>query len=371
MPRDAARSSRLLLLIAGMSSFILTGALQGVMGPAIPLFQTRFAIDTATASWALSCLGLGGFVSLVILYFLGPRVTPRMALALMALGAAGLALAPGFALLALAALLFGLGFGSAAAMFNQRVLRAFGDRGAAMVSLLNAAFSVGSISAPLAFLATGSRPEIVFGTVAVVAGLTLLIAAPSVPPATASLTPQAPGRPFRIHLPILAFGLIGIGIEVSLAGLGPTGLIRAGLTPDEASGLLSAHFLALLVGRLGLTWLAGRLGGFAIYTLAILATTACGLGAALIAPGPFFVAMGFFAGMFFPGYFVTAVAKMGDDSRVSPVILGTAQIGVVSVPLIVARLLPLMGERGYFWLIAGTAALVSLLALASYRRMSR
>ena len=363
MPRDTASRSRLLLLIAGMTCFILTGALQGVMGPALPLFQSRFAIDTATASWVLSSLGLGGFVSLVILYFLGPKVTPRMALGLMALGAAGLALAPGFPLLVTAALMFGLGFGSAAAMFNQRVLRAFGDRGAAMISLLNAAFSVGSISAPLAFLASGSRPELVFGTVAVVAALTLVIAEPAVPPASATSASPAPGRPFRFHFPILAFGLIGIGIEVSLAGLGPTGLIRAGLTPEEASGLLSAHFLALLVGRLGLTWLAGRLGGFAIYTLAILATAFCGLGAAMVAPGPFFVAMGFFAGVFFPGYFVTAVAKMGDDPRVSPVILATAQIGVVSVPLIVARLLPLMGDRGYFWLVAGAAGGVSLLAL--------
>ncbi len=369
MTTDPARRARLLLLIAGMTAFILTGALQGVMGPAIPLFEARFAIDTATASWVLSCLGLGGFASLVILYFAGHRVTPRMGLSLMAAGAAGLALAPGFLPAVAAALVFGMGFGSVAAMFNQRVLLAFGARGTAMLSLLNAAFSIGSISAPLAFLASGNRPEVIFTVVAGFAALTLLIAAPGNRPARNAAAPT-PSQPFRFHLPILAFGMIGIGIEVSLAGLGPSGLIRAGLPADEASRLLSAHFLALLAGRLVLTAVGERLGGFAIYTGAILATALCGLLAILVATGPFFVAMGFFAGMFFPGYYVTATAKMGDDPRVSPVILATAQVGVVVVPLVVARIMPLMGEMGYFWLLTVTAGLVSLLALASYRRMS-
>lgn len=370
MMSDTSRRSRLFLLAAGMICFIVTGAAQGVVGPAIPLFESRFAIDTATASWVLSSLGIGGFASLVILYFLGPRISPRLSLALMALGAAGLALAPGFAFAILGALVFGLGFGSAAAMFNQRVLTAFGARGASMLSLLNAAFSIGSISAPLAFLASGSRPELVFGGVALIAALTIFLAeGASASPGSGPGIKAGQGA-FRFHYPILAFGLIGIGIEVSLAGLGPTGLIRAGYAADEASRLLSAHFVALLLGRLGLAWLAGRISGFAIYSLAILAITLCGLGAVLIDPGLFFVAMGFFAGMFFPGYFVTAVAKMGDDPRTSPVILATAQIGVVTVPLIVARLLPLMGDRGFFLLLTCVAALVSLLALASFRRMS-
>jgi fucose permease len=375
MPSRSPQHSRLYLLAAGMICFMITGAAQGVVGPSIPLFEARFAIDTATASWILSCLGIGGFASLVILYVLGPRITPKLALGFMALGAAGLSMAPGFATAALGALVFGLGFGSAAAIFNQRVLTAFGPRGTSMLSLLNAAFSVGSISAPLAFLASGSRPELVFGSVALVAILTLFIAEGAAPaPQAATPGPKvghAPTIPFRFHFPILAFGLIGIGIEVSLAGLGPTGLIRAGIAPDEASRLLSGHFLALLMGRLGLALLGGRLEGFAIFTLAAIATAGLALGAALVDPGLFFVILGFFSGFFFPGYYVTATAKMGDDPRVSPVILATAQIGVVSVPLIVARLLPLMGDRGFFWLIFAMALGVSLCALASYRRMAR
>lgn len=367
-PHSTSRS-RNLLLAAGMICFIVTGAAQGVVGPAIPLFETRFGIDTARASWVLSSLGLGGFASLVILYFAGSRVTPRMALALMALGAAGLALAPSFGLAVAGGLTYGLGFGAAAAMFNQRVLQAFGPRGTSMLSLLNAAFSIGSISAPLAFLASGSRPELVFGVVAVIAALTLTIAQ-STPAAAAGPATQVAAKPFRFHLPIMAFGYIGIGIEVSLAGLGPTGLIRAGLTPEQASQLLSAHFLALLVGRLGLAWLGGRLSGFAIYAIAMGSIAACGLGAVFIDPGPFFVAMGFFAGMFFPGYYVTASAKMGDDPRTSPVILATAQVGVVTVPLIVAQLLPMLGERGFFDILTATAVVVSLLSLAAFRRMS-
>lgn len=370
---DPARRVRLMLLAAGMSSFLLIGLLQGVLGPAIPLFEKRFAIETATASWVLSAMGVGGFASLVGLYLLGARITPRLALSLMTLGAGGLAVAPSFLITVLGSLTFGLGFGSAAALFNQRVLLAFGARGAAMVSLLNASFSMGSILAPLVFLASGSRPEVVFTAAAFLAALTILIAGNGAPPApqaadTAGATP-ARSRPFRLYPAILGFGLFGVGIEVTLSGLGVTGLLKAGLAPEEASRLLSAHFLALLIGRIGLTWFAGKLPGFAIFTTAVGSIAMLALGGALVDPGPFFVAMGFFAGMLFPGYFVTAAGKMGDDPRVGPVILGTVQFGVVSIPLIVARLLPLLGERGYFWILVGMAAVLTVLALANFRSM--
>ena len=79
--------------------------------------------------------------------------------------------------------------------------------------------------------------------------------------------------------------------------------------------------------------------------------------------------MGAAAGLLFPGYFVTAAARMGNDSRVSPVILATTQIGAVTFPLLIAQLVPLMGDRGFFWLVALTSTALGLIGLISFRRV--
>lgn len=368
MPSRWTPSPRLLLLTSGLLSFVMLGAGQGVMGPALPVFEGWFGIDTARASWLISSLGIGSFGGLVGLYFLGHLVTPRLALFAMAAGAAGMALAPGFAATVAGGALFGLGYGSVAALMNVRVLEAFGSRGPSMVSLLNAGYSVGAIAAPLAFVAVGSNPTVIFAAMAGVTAMTILLMGNA--GATASARPEAGDGGFRFHAPILAFGLVAVGIEVCLGGLGPSALIRTGVAPERAAQLLSGFFLAFLAGRLVLTLLADRVPAFAVFTAAALFTAMCALGGALYEPAWFFVPMGISAGMLFPCYFVAAVAKMGTDVRVAPVVLGTVQIGVVIFPLGVGSLVPQMGDRGFFWLIAGLSGLLGLLALVARSRMS-
>ena len=302
------------------------------------------------------------------MYFLGRHVSPRLALIVMAAGAAGLATAPGFLLSVLAGAVFGVGYGCVAALFNTRILVAFGVRGASMVSLLNAGYSVGAIAAPLLFVALGSNPRLIFGIIAVLVALTIVISGQAGGGGTQ--TPAGGGR-FRLDLPILAFGLMSVGIEVSLAGLGPSAMIRAGIPADRAAGLLSGFFVAFLAGRLVLTLLADRVPPFAVYTSACLFTALFALGCATIGPDWFFMPMGLSAGLFFPGYFVTASLRMGDDARVAPVILATSQIGAVFVPLGLSQLIPALGDRGFFWLVTVAAGLLGLVALAAYRRMQR
>ncbi len=360
--------SRILLLSAGLMSFVLLGAGQAVMGPALPVFQKSFDIDISTAGWLISSLGIGSFLGLVGMYFIGRHVTPSVALFVMAAGAALIAASPGFLVSVLGGTTFGLGYGCVAALFNARILAAFGARGASMVSMLNAGYSIGAIAAPLVFVALGSDPRLVFGLIAISLVLTILISGKA---GGGKAPARVGGGQFRFDLPILAFGLVAIGIEVSLAGLGPSAMIRAGIPADRAAGLLSAFFVAFLAGRLALTVLADRIPAFAVYTLACLLTSAFALGCAVIGPGWFFVPMGLSAGLFFPGYYVTATLRMGDDPRVAPVILATCQIGAVFTPLGASGLIPLLGDRGFFWLVTVAAGLIGLLAAASYRRMVR
>lgn len=368
MMSELQSRSRLMLLSAGLLSFVLLGAGQAVMGPALPVFQSLFQIEISRAGWLISSLGVGSFTGLVGMYFLGRHVTPGLALVVMAAGAATLAAAPSFPLAVLGGAVFGVGYGCVAALFNGRILSAFGVRGASMVSLLNAGYSVGAIAAPLAFVALGSDPRLVFGIIAGLVALTILVSGQA--GGGRSSTTSGAGT-FRVDLPILAFGLISVGIEVSLAGLGPSAMIRAGISPERAAGLLSAFFMAFLAGRLILTLLADRVPPFAVYISACLFTALFALGCAVIDVGWFFVPMGFSAGLFFPGYYVTATQRMGDDPRVPPVILATSQIGAVFVPLGTSQVIPMMGDHGFFWLVAIAAGAVGVMAAATYRHMQR
>ena len=218
------------------------------------------------------------------------------------------------------------------------------------------------------FVRLGSDPKLIFWAIASLTAL-ILIAAARI--GSSKVATSAIATPFRPHPPILCFGLVAIGIEVSLVGLGPTALIRAGLSGEQAAELLSLFFVAYLAGRLGLVPLANRIPPFAIYSAACAIAALCALGCALFNPAWFFPPLGLAAGLFFPGYYVTATAKMGADARVGPLILGVGLIGAILSPLIYVRLMEFGGARGFFWLVAGMAGALTLLALVSARQMMR
>jgi len=119
-----------------------------------------------------------------------------------------------------------------------------------------------------------------------------------------------------------------------------------------------------------LIFTAHLLAPFTLYLGAIAGTFGMALGAAAIAPGIFFVAMGAFAGLFFPGFYVTASGKMGLHPRVAPTIIAAGLIGGIFAPLILAPLLSQMGARGFFWLIAAIAGALTVAAMLNLRRMN-
>jgi MFS transporter, FHS family, glucose/mannose:H+ symporter len=73
-----------------------------------------------------------------------------------------------------------------------------------------------------------------------------------------------------------------------------------------------------------LIFVAHRVAPFLLYTLAVAGAAVCALGTVFISPAVFFVAMGAPAGLFFPGFYVTASGKMGEDLRVPPTIIARA-----------------------------------------------
>ncbi|MFN3605720.1 MAG: MFS transporter, partial [Cypionkella sp.] len=296
------------LLFAGVASFILMGAGQSLYGPALPAFSRSFDISVASAGLLVSAHWIGCALGVAVMYIYTQRVTPRYVLALMAAGAILMALAPSFAITLLGGVLFGAGYGAATVVFNPRVLAAFGPRGPAMLSLLNASFAIGAIAAPLVFVALSSQPRATLLLLAALVAAVWLFARNSAAPAPSTAPHTAPitSAPFAPHWPILIFHACAIGIEASLIGLGPTALIRAGETEVRAAALLSLFFIGFLLARLSLMGVAHRFGAMTLATLAVAGVGISALIGAMAAPALGFVAMGFFAAMFFPCLYVAA-----------------------------------------------------------------
>ena len=355
------------LLITGVISFVLMGMGQSLYGPALPAFARDLGLTVAEAGWLISAHWVGCILGVGLMFRAGSGITPRVTLALMAAGAACIASNPGWWGTVAGALVFGAGYGCATVVFNPRVLAAFGDRGPSMLSLMNAVFSLGAIAAPLAFVGFGSRPDVMFGIVAVSCGVVCLFAGPAGRGQVAVCDTTAP---FRLHWGILAFGAIAIGMEACLIGLGPTALIRAGQSEPQAARLLSMFFVAFLAARVGLVFAAPLLPSFAVFTLAIGGAALAAVGAALISAPVFFVAMGFSAGLFFPSFYVTASRKMGLDARVAPTIIAAGLVGGIASPVVMGAVMGRLGQFGFFWVIAAITGLATLAAVACLRDMN-
>lgn len=366
MSDDAHR--RMNLLFAGLATFGLMGFGQSLFGPALPEMTRKFLLPDGQAALLVSAQWIGSAVGVAVMFVLSDRIVPRHALAFLVAGSAGLAAQPLWALTLLSSVIFGIGYGMATASFNPRVLRAFGPTGASKLSLLNASFAAGAIVAPLIFVWLGSASWLVFALMC--AGCTVVWLFAGEPAKSAMPGAVSTARPgFTPHWPVLAFGAVSVGIEASLIGLGPTALIAAGETEARAAQYLSVFFVLFLAARVFLGVMAHRVTPFSIYLAGMAWAALCALAAVIWMPGPAFVAMGISAGMFFPGYFVTATGKMGEDPRVTPLILSAGLVGGIGLPFLLAYLMGDFGARGFFVLLCGLTLPTLALALTLGRSL--
>ena len=344
------------------------GAGQSVFGPALPAFARDLGLTVADAGWLISALWVGCILGVACMFRYGTRITPRVALLLMAAGAGFIASSPGWWGTIAGALIFGAGYGSATVVFNPRVLAAFGDTGPSMLSLLNAVFSLGAIAAPLVFVSVGSQPNIMFGMIAVGCGVVCLFAGAA---GRVKIAASAAAAPYKIHWGILFFGMIAVGMEACLIGLGPTALIKAGETEAQAAKLLSLFFVTFLAARIALVLAARYVPSFTIFVMAIGGAAVLAIAAALVNPSMFFVIIGLSAGLFFPSFYVTASRKMGTEPRVAPTIIAAGLVGGIVSPVLMGAMMDSLGRFGFFWIIGGVTGLTTVSAMLVLRSMNK
>ena len=341
------------LLAAGVATFVMMGAGQSLYGPALPAFARDLSLSSAGAGWLVSAHWVGCAVGVALMYLRGAHVGPRHVLATMALGAAMITFGPGRSFAFGGALVFGAGYGMSTVVFNPRILRVFGTHGTAMLSLLNACFGIGAIAAPLVFVWLGSDPSLAFLLVAAMAAAIWLGAGPA-GRAGAVSTERTITR-FRPMPWLQLFAVVGIGVEASLIGLGPTALIATGMGEEAAAQHLSAFFVAFLGVRVALVLTAHLISPFTLYIGSTALAGLCAALAALIDPGVFFVMTGAAAGLFFPSFYVAASRVMGDDPRTPSVIIAAGLLGGILTPILLGNLMEQIGGLGYFWLLSAAA----------------
>ncbi|TFL20196.1 MFS transporter [Jannaschia formosa] len=346
------------LIVQGFAAFALAGALQALYGPSVPALSRLHEILPSQAGGIVGAHAAGGLAGLM-LNMVWAGITGRRALLLVAAGAVTMAAAPVWALALVGAALIGAGNALNSAVYNRRFLEELDARGPRMLGLLNALFGVGAVAGPLVFVALGGSIALAYGLLgAMTLGLALLVsrgAAPAaVPRPRLGAVLRRPG--------LLALGGIAIGVELSLAGLGPAALVAGGMTETRAALWAAAFFSVFLAARVALWWLADRIAPLRLLAASFaMAGLACGA-AALGAEGPAFAVAGGAVALFFPAYFVAATRRLGGGERMTALIVAAAYLGATLVP---AAMSTLLAQIGIGWLFAVTAPLALVAAGAT------
>ena len=296
------------------------------------------------------------------------RTGPKTGLVLSGIGTALMATVASWPVVLLGGAFFGAGYGVIAAVYNPRVLAAFGARGPAMMSLLNAIFTFGAIASPQVLLALNSDPMLTFG---VFTAFTACILALALPMGDTRSPSEETARPITPDWLVLGFAAMGIGMESSLIGLGPTALVIAGETEATAAQLLSYFFVAYLLSRVLLIFLAHRVPPFALYLGAWVMTATLALACVYGDAGFWFPFIGFACGFFFHGGFLTGLARMGSTTRVSALMLAAGLVGAIVQPMIMAQVLEGLGSKGFFQITLGLGLALTLAAAFSLPRLMR
>ena len=304
-PADSSRTVIFYLLCAG---FVLNGIIISFIGPLLPVFRARWALDDgraglfSTTQFLVSLVGV--LLSSVVITKKGFKPAITFGLVLMGIGFAFLN-APTFALALTASGVYGLGYGFVTPGTNLWVGESYGVRRASALNVANLAWGVGAVaSAPAAMYAirTSQINTLLYisGTLSVLLAIFLMRMNFGRPPheetqAASPDNPKSAGLGVAVCLGILFF--IYVGTEVSTSYWATTHAERAAAWRTNTFTLAPMFFFSGLLG--------GRGAAAAILLRLKEATVAIG-GILIAAAGEFWFInahspSALFAGAFFTG----------------------------------------------------------------------
>ena len=367
---DQVRLSKVATAAIG-GTYLLMGLVVSSYGPLLEHLTLRFGVSLPVAGATLSVHFAGSLVGVLIamrsMQKLPARLTVTVAIGLVGLGCGAAAFAPNWLAFMAAILAIGFGFGGLVLGLNQVVAYSEGARRAALLNVLNSTYSAGEVVSPVlvAVLAAQHFSLLFIGAVAI--SLVLL-------PGTSGISgrlPTAAGvpkRPSPLVLMFIAAVVLYVGIENGTGGWMTTHLESVGLQTTQAATVTSGFWLALMTGRLLMTFVPARIPESAIVltgsAIAAVALLAASIGA--LATVAYIV-----AGLFIAPIFPTTIAWLArlhpGDSSTTSWIYPAASIGGTVGPGVIGLIIAGFGVR---WAPA-VLALVALGMLVAFSSAGR
>lgn len=355
-------------VVASCFGFVLIGALQALYGPSIPALRDDFGLSPSAAGLGLSAHFAGGVAGVLLFDRRFGRTGNRWILAvahlLMAAGAAGFALAPGWPLALLAALVAGVGFGGIDYGLNRLFATGFGRRSTAMLNILNAHFGVGAILGPALIGAVGSEHYPALFLAFALANLPLLLCLRGVRdhaprPASADTGDRTPvGAALRSVLAVfVALYVLHVGIEAGVGGWEPTHLESVGYGAGAAATATSVYWLMMTVGRFLAAPIALRFSAQTIITVSCAGMTACLLLAAVPGIAPYaYAGVGLFIAPIFPTGLPWLSQVAPGARRAGAIVMAASMLGGVAAGPALGKIIEWSGVRAVPLILAAVSA---------------
>jgi fucose permease len=277
LPASTANEARQLKFVhaALFAGFVVSGMTATILGPSLPTFIARWALDDTQAGlfFTTQFTGslLGVLLSSAILSTRGYRDALVLGFFLIAAGVTGLKSSSHYVAL-LATALYGFGFGVAIPATNLCIAEISGARRAAALNLVNMAWGLGAIACPVLLLA-GLRAHHLNSVLLSIAASALLLSIFFMAMKFESLSAKSPGattaeqktpaHPIHISLALALLFYLYIGTENGISGWAAEQAHRVGTGNASAvmpmffwAGLLSGRGIsALILARAKESWL--------------------------------------------------------------------------------------------------------------------
>ncbi|WP_373465010.1 MFS transporter [Streptomyces luteogriseus] len=356
-------------VVASCVGFVLIGVLQSLYGPAIPAFRAEFGLSPSAAGLGLSAHFVGGVGGVLLFDRLYGRVGNRRVLGssylLMAMGAAGFALAPDRPTALAAALLAGFGFGGIDYGLNQLFAVGFGSRSTAMLNILHAHFGIGAILGPAVIGAVGSEHYPAVFLAFALANVPLLLCLRGVrshvpaPAGDGAGGGAVLGRSLGSVLAVfVVLYVLHIGVETGVGGWEPTHLETVGYGAGVAATATSVYWLMMTVGRFLVAPLALRFSAQAIITVSCAGMTVCLLAATVPALAPYaYAGVGLFIAPIFPTGLPWLNRTAPQARRAGALVIAASMIGGVAAGPALGKAIEWSGIRAVPLLLCGVSAL--------------
>ena len=359
---------------AGFVAFLLTGVVQSTYGPSLPHIASRFHISGSTAGLIVTAYFLGECIGIATMGLTRSRLGVGRRLMLCALvfsaGLMAASIVPSWPLLLLAVGFAGCGAGGLVILVNLYFATRFGHRSAAMLSLVNAIYGVGSFLGPALVGITGGYAPVLAG--AGVVGLLSVAGFTRTPRSTpeATVAPRlVTGRTvgFVVAFAVLLF--IYEGLEAGVGTWEATDVVSLGGSVQFAAAATSFYWVAFTLGRVFAAPLAVRLspptlilGALAVATVVLL-----GIRANLYAPLGFAI-VGLCAAPIFPVALTWLTKVLPNAATVLTYVILGAIFGSAMVPAILGSLISVAGIQSLPLGIAACAiATFCIVAVVSVR----